>query len=77
MLKLIMKGLIGGLVQLALFGLALVIPAGLVSGGTWYWRRGLSAPASKKQPVADRVATGLLVLSTLACSYLSPSTCFI
>jgi protein-S-isoprenylcysteine O-methyltransferase Ste14 len=66
MLKLIMKGLIGGLVQLALFGLALVIPAGLVSGGTWYWRRGLSAPASKKQPVADRVATGLLVLSTLA-----------
>jgi protein-S-isoprenylcysteine O-methyltransferase Ste14 len=95
MLKLIMNGLIGGLVQVALFGLALLVPAGLVSGGTWYWRRGLiflgvfgvvletsvvilalvapaslaarlRSPASKMQPVADRVATGALVLSTLA-----------
>jgi hypothetical protein len=34
MLKLIMKGLIGGLFQLALFAVALVVPAGLVPGGT-------------------------------------------
>ncbi len=95
MLKLIMKGLIGGLFQLALFAVALVVPAGLVPGGTWYWPRGLMflglygvvletsvvtlavvapaslaarlrAPASKKQPVADRVATAFLVLSILA-----------
>ena len=95
MLKLIMKGLIGGLVQVALFGVALLVPAGLVPGGTWYWPRGLiflglygfvlessvvtlalvapaslaarlSPPALKKQPVADRVATAFLVLSTLA-----------
>jgi protein-S-isoprenylcysteine O-methyltransferase Ste14 len=94
-LKLIMKGLIGGLLQLALFAVALLVPAGLVPGGTWYWPRGLiflglyglvletsvvilalaapaslaarlRAPASKKQPVADRVATAFLVLSTLA-----------
>lgn len=95
MLKLLMKGLIGGLFQLALFAVALVVPAGLVPGGTWYWPRALvflglygvvletsvvslavvapaslaarlRAPASKKQPVADRVATAFLVLSTLA-----------
>jgi len=95
MAKLIIKGLIGGLVQLALFGVALLVPAGLVSGGTWYWMRGLiflglygvaleasvvalalvapaslaarlSAPASGKQPAADRVATAALVLATLA-----------
>lgn len=94
MVKLIMKGLIGGLVQLALFGVALVVPAGLVSGGTWYWPRALgflglygvvleasvvtlavvapaslaarlSAPASTRQPPADRVATAFLVLATL------------
>ncbi len=90
-----MKGLIGGLLQLALFAVALVVPAGLVQGGTWYWPRGLiflglfglvleasvvilalaapaslaarlRAPASKTQPVADRIATAFLVLSTLA-----------
>ena len=93
--QLILKGLIGGLVQLALFAVALLVPAGLVSGGTWYWPRALvflglygvaleasivtlamvapaslaarlSAPASKKQPAADRVATAFLVLATLA-----------
>ena len=95
MLKLIMKGLIGGLVQLALFGVALLVPAGLVPGGTWYWPRALiflglfgvvleasvvtlalvapaslaarlNAPASRKQPVADRAVMAFLVLSTLA-----------
>lgn len=95
MLKLIVKGLIGGLFQLALFAVALVVPAGLVPGGTWYWPRALmflglygvvleasvvilavaapaslaarlSAPASKKQPVPDRIATAFLVLSMLA-----------
>jgi len=94
-LKLIMQGLVGGLVQVALFGIALIIPAGLVAGGTWYWPRALMflglyavileasvvtlalvapvslaarlrAPASRKQPVTDRVATAFLVLSTLA-----------
>lgn len=41
MVKLIMRGLIGGLFQLALFAVALLVPAGLVPGGTWYWPRGL------------------------------------
>lgn len=41
MVKLITQGLIGGLFQLALFAVALVVPAGLVPGGTWYWPRGL------------------------------------
>jgi protein-S-isoprenylcysteine O-methyltransferase Ste14 len=95
MTKLIVKGLIGGLFQLALFASALLVPAGLVPGGTWYWPRGLiflglyggvleasvvtlavvapaslaarlTPPASRKQPAADRLATALLVLSTLA-----------
>jgi protein-S-isoprenylcysteine O-methyltransferase Ste14 len=95
MAKLILKGLIGGLVQFALFAAALLVPADLVPGGTWYWPRGLlflgfygvileasvvvlalaapaslaarlTAPATRKQPVADRVATAFLVLSTLA-----------
>lgn len=38
---LILKGLIGGLIQIALFGAFLVVPAGLVPGGTWYWTRAL------------------------------------
>lgn len=38
---LILKGLIGGLFQLALFGAFLILPAGLVPGGTWYWPRAL------------------------------------
>jgi len=32
---LIAKGLVGGLFQLALFGAFLLVPAGLVPGGTW------------------------------------------
>src|SRR4029077_18508144 len=89
------RGLVGGLFQLALFAVALLVPAGLVPGGTWYWPRGLifvgryavwlegaivalalrapaslaarlSAPASAKQPMADRVVTAFLVLSILA-----------
>lgn len=92
---LILKGLTGGLFQLALFGILLIVPAGLVSGGTWYWQRALlfigvygfilgaiivwlavvkpaslearlKAPASKKQPAADRVVTAFLGLSLLA-----------
>ncbi len=38
---LIAKGLIGGLFQLALFGVFLLVPAGLVPGGTCYWPRAL------------------------------------
>ena len=74
--------------------MALLVPAGLVPGGTWYWPRGLiflglygvvleaavvtlavaapaslaarlTAPASKQQPAADRLATAFLVLATL------------
>ncbi len=37
---LIIKGLIGGLANLALFSMLLLIPAGLVPGGTWIWERG-------------------------------------
>ena len=38
---LILRGVIGGLLQVALFGSLLVVPAGLVAGGTWYWPRAL------------------------------------
>ncbi len=92
---LIAKGLIGSLFQLALFGAFLLVPAGLIPGGTYYWPRALlflgvygfillatvpvlavvapaslearlKAPASKKQPVADRIVTVFLILSFLA-----------
>ena len=91
---LIAKGLAGGLFQLALFGAVLLVPAGLVPGGTWYWPRALlflglygvvlgtsivllaavapaslearlKAPASRKQPMADRIVTTVLVLTSL------------
>lgn len=91
---LIVKGLIGGLFQLALFGAFLIVPAGLVPGGTWCWPRALiflgvygfileatiftfavvapanlearlKAPASKKQPKADRIVTTILMLTGL------------
>ena len=38
---LIIKGLLGGLIQLALLAAILIVPAGLVPGGTWYWERAL------------------------------------
>ena len=38
---LIIKGLIGGLFQVVLFGALLLVPAGLVPGGTWYWERAI------------------------------------
>ena len=38
---LILKGLVGGLFQVVLFGGLLVLPAGLMPGGTWYWDRAL------------------------------------
>ncbi|MHC4505692.1 MAG: hypothetical protein ACYTFI_20495, partial [Planctomycetota bacterium] len=92
---LLLKGLIGGLFQLTLFGALLIVPAGLVPGGTWYWERALvflgvygviletcivtlavvapaslearlKAPVSKKQPVADRVVTAILILTGIA-----------
>jgi protein-S-isoprenylcysteine O-methyltransferase Ste14 len=95
MVKLVLKGLVGGLFQLGLYATALLVPAGLVTGGTWHWSRALlflavyglaleggvialavfapaslaarlTAPVSRKQPVADRVATAFLVISTLA-----------
>lgn len=94
MARLLAKGLVGGVLQVALYAAALLVPAGLVRGGTWYWPRALlflglyalalelsvvamavaapaslaarlSAPASKQQPLADRVATAFLVVSTL------------
>lgn len=38
---LIIKALIGGLLQLVLYAVALLVPAGLVPGGTWCWPRAL------------------------------------
>lgn len=38
---LILKGMIGGLLNAALFAAFLLVPAGLVAGGTWYWPRAL------------------------------------
>jgi len=38
---LIVKGLLGGLFQVALLGALLIVPAGLVPGGTWLWERAL------------------------------------
>jgi len=91
---LIIKGLIGGLLQLALFSAFLIIPAGLVPGGTWYWERALifigvygfvleativvlavvaptnlearlKAPASKTEPLADRIITAIFMVTFL------------
>ena len=88
---LILRGVIGGLFQLAMFGSLLVIPAGLVPGGTRHWPRALlflgvygcvlvisivglaikapanlearlKPPVSRKQPVADRIVTTVLML---------------
>ena len=36
---LIARGLLGGLFRLAVLGAVLLVPAGLVPGGTWYWPR--------------------------------------
>lgn len=38
---LIIKGLIGGLFQVVIFAAMLLIPAGLVPGGTWFWKRAI------------------------------------
>ena len=87
---LMIKGLVSGLIQIAFFAAALLIPA-----GTWHWPRALQflsvyslmlvivtvlmarfAPASlearieppgaKSQPMADRIATPLLILAITA-----------
>src|SRR5689334_11288940 len=41
MLRLIVRGLTGGLIQVAIFAIALLVPAILVPGGTWRWPRAL------------------------------------
>jgi len=38
---LIIKGLLGGVFQVAVLALFLIVPAGLVPGGTWLWERAL------------------------------------
>ncbi|MHC5039950.1 MAG: methyltransferase family protein [Planctomycetota bacterium] len=38
---LIVKGLLGGLFQIVLFCTCLLLPAGLIAGGTWTWDRAL------------------------------------
>lgn len=38
---LVLKGLAGGLVHVSLFGLFLLVPAGLLPEGTWYWPRAM------------------------------------
>jgi len=38
---LIIKGLLGGLFQVAVLALFLLVPAGLIPGGTWLWERAL------------------------------------
>ena len=38
---LIIKGLLGGLFQVILYGALLIVPGGLVPGGTWYWKRAI------------------------------------
>lgn len=92
--KLTIKGLSGGLFQLALLSAFLLVPAGLVPGGTWCWKHALifisvygfileativtlavvaptslearlKAPASKSQPVADRVVTAIFMVTFL------------
>jgi len=91
----ILKGLVGGLFQVALLGGLLVVPAGLMQRGTWYWDRALifigvygvimlgsivalgvlapdslaartRGPASKAQPMADRIISGVLMVTVLA-----------
>ncbi len=87
---LVLRGLIGGVFQVALFATLLLVPA-----GTWQWPRAiqflvvyfivlsvsivalgvlapaslearLGAPTAKSQPVADRVATALIILAIAA-----------
>ncbi len=41
MSRLILRGLIGGLFQFTLFAAAIIVPAGLIPGGTWHWPRAL------------------------------------
>ncbi len=92
---LILKGLVGGLFQVVLLGGLLVVPAGLMPRGTWYWDRALiflgvygvvvmgsivalgvlvpdslsartRVPASKAQPMSDRIITAVLMVTFLA-----------
>lgn len=94
---LIVVALLGGLFNAAVIAAFLLVPAGLVPGGTWYWWQGLwfavglgvvnSAgsvvlavlrPASfrvrmqgliasdERQPLADKIATGVLAVTFFA-----------
>jgi protein-S-isoprenylcysteine O-methyltransferase Ste14 len=64
---LILRGLIGGLIQLSVLAALLLVPA-----GTWHWPRAvqletrLEAPAAESQPLADRIVTPLFVGSLFA-----------
>jgi protein-S-isoprenylcysteine O-methyltransferase Ste14 len=89
---LIVRGLIAGLLQVTIISSFLLVPAGLVPGGTWCWKHGLlficiygffmqsavvtlailapaslearlRKPASKTQPLADRVITALIMVT--------------
>lgn len=42
---LIVRGLIGGLSQCLMIALFLLVPAGLVPGGSWFWGRGIALVA--------------------------------
>jgi protein-S-isoprenylcysteine O-methyltransferase Ste14 len=97
---LILRGLLGGVFQLALFGSLLLIPA-----GTWNWPRAIQflvaygiflfgatvwlatvAPSSlearlepaisAKQPVSDRIATGIIALAFVGWFILIPFDVF-
>jgi protein-S-isoprenylcysteine O-methyltransferase Ste14 len=39
-MKLLLRGILGGAVQLALFAALILVPAGLLPEGTWSWERG-------------------------------------
>lgn len=71
--RLIIKALLAGFLQLALYAVALLLPAGLVPGGTWYWPRallflGLYAIALG----ASVVAMGLIAPASLAARLRAP-----
>ena len=62
---LMLKGLIGAVLNLLLFGVLLLVPAGLVPGGTWCWPRGL---------VFLGIFGLVLVASTVALSLTAPAS---
>ncbi len=72
-LGLILKGLVGGLIQVGLIGLLLIVPAGLVPGGTWVWDRALVFLAVYGVTVMSNiVALGVLAPASLAARMRAP-----